>query len=485
MAQERHHHTLRFKKHDFEHISDQIEDRIKFIPKRIFDDVEICDDFEKDHVLSVLETFFKEIGVHVKKLMLVNFSMNAPVTSNISKFLKSFPNAVKLTFLIEIDHHRQMNQTPVAVELPKLKQLHIMDCSKSFVDKVISHININGPFLEEMRIEAERSLYDHVALLKMHQSTLKKLEINVTYSENVEMGYNKNVMEFIRNFPEQLQLESFKLISGRLSVGEAAFKEFLKKNANNLMELTIEATYFEDSLLNSIFDLENLRVLEIESFEYKSESGWGGEFDDDEDEEEKDDFDKTSISTASTDNLQKLGKLVKLKFNNFYGCNILSGLGLVVNENLLELEANFDEVNEDFMLHLPHYIPNIKKLIINRWPHEHIDSLKHFNELEFLKVSNIKEYSDGCGRRYRKLPGNGRFVLFGPDKTLHFSMLNHFEVNMENFSLSAVVAKKIVKKMSNLQYFNLTAHEMTHNAREILLDGLKHLIDPEWQPASQ
>jgi hypothetical protein len=389
MAQEYHPHNLRFKKNKFGRGSNapKAEDRIKHIPKRIFDDVEIFENFDEDNVLSLLENVFKPIGMHVKKLMLVNFNGLGPVT-NFSKFLKLFPNVNDLTFLIEIlNEYRQVNLTPVAVTLPKLKRLDAKDCSQCVNENVINHININGPFLEEMRLEGESSLYFQIPLLKMHQSTLKKLEIDVGYNENVQAGYNSNLMDFIRIIGklEFNELESLKLKCKTMSITEEPFEKFLKKHAKNLIELTIQATYFEDSLLNRIFNMENLQVLEIESFEYKSDwDSYDNDYEDDDNvEEEKDDFYKTSISTASTDNLQKLGKLSKLKFNNFYGCNILSGLGLAVNENLLELEANFDEVTEDFMLQLPNYIPNIKKLIINRWPHEHIDSLKHFKKLSF------------------------------------------------------------------------------------------------------
>ncbi len=101
-----------------------------------------------------------------------------------------------------------------------------------------------------------------------------------------------------------------------------------------------------------------------------------------------------------------------------------------------------------------------------------------------MTVANKKEESGG-GRRFRKLPGNGRFVLFRPDETIEFSKLKYFKVDHKNFSLSEDVAKKVVEKMSSLQYIKLKPTGITDNVQKILLNGLKYLVHHEWKPAAQ
>jgi hypothetical protein len=116
IATEHHPHTLLFWKNLFDRTKPV--DRLPLIPRsRIFDDVTIYSDFyENDQVLGAFEHVFKPIGMHVKKLKLMDFGGRGP-TTNVSKFLLScFPNVVTLIIEIQTFQNYQQVLEPIAVE---------------------------------------------------------------------------------------------------------------------------------------------------------------------------------------------------------------------------------------------------------------------------------------------------------------------------------------------------------------------------------
>jgi hypothetical protein len=134
-----------------------------------------------------------------------------------------------------------------------------------------------------------------------------------------------------------------------------------------------------------------------------------------------------------------------------------------LNENLVELRANFANVSRRFLLKLPRFIPNLNKLVIEQNFIVNLDVLKMFRKLEHVEVKvSWERYT------YHSNPSLNRRGISSNVKILNIARAG--------WPLTPANSMKLVADFPNLESLSVARPVgLTDESVEILLKELKHL----------
>lgn len=329
------------------------------VPIRIYDELEISDQLLQQEHMNMILTIVQRTGVHVKKLHLRQGDQNVSKPALI-RILNSCPNLQDLS--LGSLHISDTESFQGKIACPKLKILNISNCESEFEDFLLNSLENDKFKLNEFCLSSY-TILKFLPLLKSQEKSIKKLKVEL----QDEPG---DFLQIIAALPE-MKLEYFECFddfSYSLETNDERFLEFLRRQPN-LKCLKLRNTLLRDAALDVIGNTINkLEILEL------ANSQW---------------YDPHDLSSKGTENLGKLKNLNKLAFTHRHlSFNNLNGLTVAVNENLRELEADFYNTTIDFVLELPRFLPNLKKLSIKRGFNHKLDLLKIFPKLECVEAED-------------------------------------------------------------------------------------------------
>jgi hypothetical protein len=374
-------------------------------------------------------------GHHLRKLSIYN-SIDNVSRADLINILSVTPNLHHLNLqnfklLAEIGEI-----TRSVVKLPKLRTLEMIDCHPCVNDFV--EIYIQTDCLREV-ILGPNGLVDQLFFLISHQNTIKKLGLTLDDASNADRMLSSFAIL------EKLRLEHFELTVNRdlLNALDERFSDFLKRNPD-MKILKLRGTTVSKEFLIMICD----KFQKLEEFSIFTTQ-------------------VARISANVTRPLHKLNKLRKLELGmSTLEENHLQGLAMVVNENLQELEANFDKVSRNFIQKLANFIPNLKKLVIKGKFQQNLDVLKLFPKLEHVEVT-VQQYHENPSlfkRESKVLRSNLKRLIILPCSQLNKEM-----------SMKPENVKQLVNNFRNLEVLKMFSKNLTDKSVRILLTKLKQL----------
>jgi hypothetical protein len=308
---------------------------------RIFEELEFSEDFVDylQHPLffQKLEEYLGFTGPHITKLTIKEeVNVNQKI---LQKLLNLLPNLKTL----EVYYTENKREETIKLDLKSTKIETVDFRGSAIIDSLLE--SLEKCTIKELQYYPDEDSSESLQkFLGAQEKNLKTLKIS--------SNSNLNLLIALKD----LRLEHFEFSDKEC---KNILLDFLKQQVDlKSMRLSFETISID---FDTIFELKNLEDLDLVCY--------------------------TNIQRSGLNNIRKLQKLKRLKVSREVSRNILNHLQFGVFNDLEELDAWFDETDEEFTQEMKKITPNLRKIIIHSDSTVTVEALlKNLEDLEYLEL---------------------------------------------------------------------------------------------------